>query len=266
MSQKKIKEQRRKQREIEKRLAAKKPNRNYKKYWMLGIGGLVSIGIAGLVATVALRSKPKQSLKKRIENIETTDQKEISYSEARKNRKIRYDYIRQLAKRYPPPIKDVDFVYYDDKEYYPNPLFDSGGMYTRTYFIALPGTGVAQDIQLEVYRGAFNQTQNEDEFLNLLVDHEYRHIELLSGSEIEIETAVFEEFNRRVINITGDLFEAYQELHAYSAQINAFSKRPNLRGSFKRKVRETYSIYRKVVEEKKQTPLTRFLLEEFPKY
>ncbi|MBW2980285.1 hypothetical protein KY360_02615 [Candidatus Woesearchaeota archaeon] len=244
---------------------AKAPQKR-SKLWVWGLSGLAALAITGtsIYAYYASRaSRPQYEMNSKPESVPN---RELSFLEAKANEAYRETYIKQVVKKNPPPIRDLLVVYDNKSDYHPNPLVESGAMIMRTKFIAPSNyRGVAQKLRTTIYRGSFKGLQSEDEFLSMLVDHEYRHVEIFAGGKIEMESDVLREFQRRVLNLNGDLFEVYHDLQAYTAQIKAFKKRANLRESFKREILHSYHVYRREVEEKPQTPLTRFLLREFPK-
>jgi hypothetical protein len=248
-----LKKEKKKQGELEKIVKAE-PKKSNRKLWPWIVGAAFTFGLA-VGGYFILRPEPRPVVKQQI--------KRISYENARKDKSLRLEYIRQLIKRYKPPVP-IKVLYNDSMDHYPNPFADTGGMVTRTRFIAQAGIGVAQNLKIEVYRGAFKETKSEDEFLSTFVDHEYRHVELLAGGKIDVNASVIREFHARIINLEGDLFEIYHELHAYTTQIRSFSKRKNISKEFKDRIIDGYQIYRKELQKKRRTPLTRFLLEEFP--
>ncbi len=260
MGQKKIKAERRRQRELVRKVAEKNSKKSYLKLW---VGGAILAAVGTIGGILGFSGS---DLEKKVAKEKIVLKKEYSYVEAARseNQAVRQKHIDQVVARFPPPV-EVAVRYFHDKEHYPNPLFKKRDMIMRTGFEGDKENPV-ENIRMQIFRAAFRDCQNKDEFLSSLVDHEYDHLKVLAGKDqINIDQSSLEEFYERALTVEGDLFEHYLELRAFSSQIKEFSKRKNVRDSFKENIISTYHAYRDLVAKKKSTPLTRWLLKEFPK-
>ena len=190
----------------------------------------------------------------------------ISYQGAQRDPRLRQKYIDQIIKENPQPsMSEIKIIYRNDIEAITNP--DAPDLRTLMYTeFVIPGmSSTVESLKTEVYRRAFKEFLSEDEFLNSLLDHEYRHFSQLTGGvNVTVEREIVPELNSRVFNIDGDLFVPFLELDAYYEQIKAFSTRPGISDSFKENILFSYNVFRTIVENKEQTPLTRWMLERYP--
>jgi len=185
----------------------------------------------------------------------------ISFERAVTDPLLRQAYLARVARDCPPPVP-VPVLYQPHEGHYANTTFPELAMIMRTQFNAGPGRQ-PQDIVIQVFGDAF-KAMTEDDFKSTLFDHEYNHVEQLSGlQEITITKAAYEERDR-IFNAEGDLFEAYAELRAYEVQMGKFPSRPGMSQRYRDEVRNTHSMYRNLVVEKERTPLVEWMLQEFP--
>jgi len=190
----------------------------------------------------------------------------ISYQGAQRDPRLRQKYIDQIIKENPQPsMNEIKIIYRNDIEAITNPDTPELRSFMYTEFV-IPGmSSTVESLKTEVYRGTFEEFLSEDEFLNSLVDHEYRHFSQLTGGvNVTVEREIAPELNSRVFNIDGDLFVPFLELDAYYEQIKAFPTRPGISDSFKENILFSYNVFRTMVENKEQTPLTRWMLERYP--
>ncbi len=188
----------------------------------------------------------------------------VPFSDAKKDYRLRQKYVDQAVRENPPPAKLDSAVYRHGIARYPNALFPEVGMLMRTEFSIAPLSSGAETVELQVFRDAFDDLVNEDEFLSTMVDHEYEHLRLLKlGIELTGPVEALPEIQPRIFTPGGDLAEPFMELDAFSKQIKAFPKRSGITGPFKDDIFYSYKLYRELVRRKEKTPLTAWLLERY---
>ena len=260
MGRSKKKKQERKRQELE-RIAAEeaKKSRNFRICkGLIATAAIVGAGILsyGLIDRYYCKARINKSRK----------YEKNTYFEASKrgDESLRKTYLDQIISRFKPPT-ETNIEYLHNQWDCPNPLLKGRDMIMRTGFTAPANSeGIVKSVKTQIFRSAFEECKNEDEFLSMLVDHEYNHLMFLSGKiKISGPAEAIKELEKRAFDINGDLFEHFMELNAYHAQIQAFSKR-SVREGFKRNVIESYNGYRNLVAKMEKTPAIRWILEKFP--
>lgn len=250
----------------EKRLA--KARKRKRIFQLVGGIGLAGILTASILSYKALSQKLDTNHNQY--HSVASSLEEITFEEAKQDKRLRKSYIEQIVKNNPPPIENI-IIEYDPKiEFIPSNLVTGKKMVIMTR-ATIQGESYdvsnVKNIVTTIYKGIFNETQSEDEFLCGLVDHEYEHINLFSGKvKVEIYEPARGEFKKRCCDASnGDLFYIFHELFAFSNEIKQFSIRKNLRKGYRLDIINSYNSYRRLVEEKPETPLTKWLLENYPR-
>lgn len=240
-----------------------RPFNAYRILGVLGIGALVAAGtIEGFNHN---GSYDTNEIKSSLTETVDTQYKKISFLEAKINDSLKLDYIIQVFQQNPKPKSafPVNIVYRSDVIYFGVLPGVSGGQPIVTEII-YTNSGQIIGLEMRIARGVFLTCQTEDDFLSALIDHEYRHVELLSSSPT-VSSHLSDEFTRRVRDLRGDLSQIYIELDSYYTQIIQFGKRPNLSSRFKTVTINSYNSYRNKLERMAETPLVRYLLKKFPR-
>jgi hypothetical protein len=231
-------------------------------------GGVVATGIG---AYWLLRSGENASSGVYTPDNSSGDNPEyVTFQEARENEELRQKYLDGVVERFRPPVDDLRVEYDNRRKNFPesyssdSPAVDKAPRFLTNF--SMPANSIRiKDLKITAFRGAFN-VSCEDDLISDLVDHEYAHVRVFSGQvhlKIDKMPDLMKELKDRVFNTKGDLYEPVQELYAYKSQIGGFNER-NVSPEQRRRVLEWYSAYRKTVEQKPRTPLTQWLLEEFP--
>lgn len=190
----------------------------------------------------------------------------VSYSYAKSHADvgIRQRYLNLLVQQHglAEGLKKVEYSHEYLKGYYfPE---EPAAMITRFSVSPLE----ISDIRISVYPPAFTRADSEDEFLSMLKDHEYRHVDQgMRKVQIRFSPAEYEsvkpELGSRLFDIDGDLYLIFSELDAFEWQINAFPQR-KVSESFQRKMFRYYTRLQDSLDVKPKTPLVMFLKRRFP--
>ncbi|MBI2106230.1 hypothetical protein HYT56_05360 [Candidatus Woesearchaeota archaeon] len=195
----------------------------------------------------------------------------VDFLEAKNNFKLRQEYLDETIKEeygYAEGLKKIDYVH-------STLSIKRGGFSTLiSTYVNVPANyrGSTLETRVEVYRRAFDGLKNEDEFLSMLIDHEYRHTDLFRGrvklhlplNSAEEKEFVEKEIRERIFDINGDLWRIYAELYAYSSQISQFPKR-KITNEFRKEMTEMYNSYVDSLYSKEETPLILALRKTFVK-
>lgn len=198
---------------------------------------------------------------------------EVGFHEAKNNFRLRQEYLSETIKEREGYADGLEKIEYDHSI----SSFKNGDFSTvcRT-FLDVPAKykdgGKDLKTRIEVYRRAFEETGNEDEFLSILIDHEYRHTDQVKG---RVNTRLFinslgerdlveKEARERMFDVNGDLFRIYLELDAYSYQLSQFPERKITEG-FREKMTEMYNSYVDSLYSKEETFLILSLRKTFVK-
>tara|TARA_Y100000034_G_C6780651_1_gene348911 strand:- start:66 stop:803 length:738 start_codon:yes stop_codon:yes gene_type:complete len=231
------------------------------KYPILIIGALASSSL--LLEPVFFPSKT---------NVPELEQRvgDISFLDAKNNSRLRQDYIDQIVDEYGlvEGLRDITY----SPELIGLHKVDSTFAVMRTTYPEVPPGYEGYDLETNIlaYRGSFIYPQSENEFLSLLMDHEYRHTDQIRGrmkliffSKQEYNSLA-SEISERLFDINGDLYGLVHELDAYSTQIDSFYKR-DLSEKFKMDMVSFYNFHVNLLNQKSETPFVRYLREKFRK-
>jgi|ETNmetMinimDraft_2_1059921.scaffolds.fasta_scaffold19815_1 hypothetical protein len=225
--------------------------RRFGRYPVFVAGALVSAGLL-LEPSIFPSKTPK------------LEQRGVSFLDVKNNSRLRQSYLDQIVNEHG-LVEGLKGVNYE-----PGLIgihkADSMFVVMRTTYPEVPAGYKGNDLETEivVYGGAFNSTQSEDEFLNLLINHEYRHTDQMRGrmklnfSSKQEYDSLASEIGRRFFDINGDLYELVREIDAYRAQIDSFGKK-NLSEKFKRDIISLYNFHVDLLGEKAETPFVKYL-------
>ena len=244
--------------------AKRKIGKKSKKRKMLVVASVASLSLGGVfyfLNSPIFESKSKEVNVKKNAGLE--------YDEVRGSNDIflRQIFIDKIIEKH--GIADgAREIRYEDKKVYSNLVKGYSSMQT-IFYVPEKYRGKNLETIIVVYPQAFRSASSEDEFLSLLVDHEYCHTDYVRGrvnldfsSEHEYEL-LKDEIEDRIIGARGDLFELFGELHCYNRQINSFSKRKNLGEKFVRSIVSVYNSCVDSLDAMEKTPLVKYLEKNY---
>lgn len=183
---------------------------------------------------------------------------------------LRQHYIDEIINRHG-IVDGVSSVIYENRDG-PYIALSRGKSSMQTFFyVPEKYKGADLETSIVIYSTAFENASSEDEFLSLLIDHEYCHTDLVRG-RVKLEFSSEQEFNllneeinRRLIDVNEDLFNLFHELYSYDRQIGKFSDRTNLSDKFRRNIISMYNSCVDSLYNMDETNLVKYLKEKYKK-
>ncbi len=228
--------------------------------------------IAGLsLASIAYFSNSSFFISKDKEPVQIEKKINLDYLHVKNNDAfLRQLFINKITKEYGVVEGIMEIRYQGGLGLY-SPLVKGYPSMQTIFYVPEKYRGTDLETRIIIYSTAFENASSEDEFLSMLIDHEYSHTDYVRGrvklnfSSQEKYDLLNAEIECRLIDVRGGLFELFNELYAYDRQINSFSKRQNSSGKFMKNIISIYNACVDSLHRKEETPLIKYLKDNYQK-